>query len=164
VDLDAIRRPLVETEDDFKKGLIGFWYDTQKLVPRPAWKRRRPPEDCYKVWETNLACYDIYMLGVLFCSMASGIDWAHLERKDILVAAEKIFGKGFAGNSESEIKSWDMSKALHGPLNTQMAQCFSKTFADPFAVKLYENVLLMLHNDWTKRPHPMQVYKDIVNL
>jgi len=162
VDLDAIRRPGAEMEgENLKRGLIGFWYDTQKLVPRPAWKRRRPPEDCYKVWETNLACYDIYMLGVLLCSMACGIDWAHLEKKNILVAAENIFGNGFAGNSESEIKSWEIGKALHGPLKTQMAECFSKTFGEPFAETLFEHVLLMLQNDWTKRPHPLQVYKDI---
>jgi len=81
LDLDSVRHPIVGTEDKIlKQDLIGFWYDTQKLVPRPAWKRRRPPEECYKVWEENLACYDIYMLGVIFCSMASGVDWAHMEK------------------------------------------------------------------------------------
>jgi len=165
LDLDSVRHPIVGTEDKIlKEDLIGFWYDTQKLVPRPAWKRRRPPEDCYKVWEENLACYDIYMLGVIFCSMASSVDWAHMEKKSILETAEAIFGAGFAGMTESEIKSWEIGKALSDTLNSKMAECFCKTFDKEFGEKLFGQVLEMLQSDWTKRPTPLQVYKHISQL
>ena len=31
------------------KDLLGWWYDTQKVVPRPKWKGRRPPEQGYRL-------------------------------------------------------------------------------------------------------------------
>jgi len=162
VDLDAIRRPLEgSSPEQVKVGLIGFWYDTQKLVPRPKWVRRRPPENCFKICDKNLASYDIYMLGVVFRSAATGIDWAHIEKKEILQKAEALFGPEFAGKTESEVLKWDIGKAVHGPLRSIVQDCFKNSFGAKFGEALFDHTLRMLEEDWNKRPTPQQVYDDI---
>jgi len=163
VDLDNIRRPVEGTSPEkVKVGLIGFWYDTQKLVPRPKWIRRRPYENCFKICHKNMASYDIYMLGVVFCSAATGIDWAHIENPKILHKAELIFGAGFAGKTDNDVLKWDIGKAVHnGPLTSKMLDCFRNSFGVKFGEKLFEHTLGMLEEDWNKRPTPQQVFDDV---
>ena len=71
--LEGVRSPArlkdVDNEEKLIESLVGFWYDTQvslpcqrrkgccilirkclqKIVPKPKWAGRRPPEECYQV-------------------------------------------------------------------------------------------------------------------
>jgi len=78
-----------------------------------------------------------------------------------LNSAEAIFGAGFAGTTETEIKCWEISKALSDTLNSKMTEGFCFTFGKEFGEKLFGHVVEMLQSDWTKRPSPTQVYGDI---
>ena len=75
-------RPLTEvTWMGLKEQVVKWWYCTQKLVPRPKWAHRRPPENCFlSPKRADLSAYDTYMLGIIFVSMATGVDWPHIEK------------------------------------------------------------------------------------
>lgn len=64
--------------------------NTTQAVPKPKWLNRAPPERAFQGLSEGCAgAYDTYMLGVVFCSMAFGIDFPHLDRPSIKQAAEQ---------------------------------------------------------------------------
>jgi hypothetical protein len=48
-------------------------------VPKPKWENRCPPEKCY-LGDSAFA-FDIYMMGIIICCIATGIDFPHLGTK-----------------------------------------------------------------------------------
>eukprot|EP00951_Prasinocladus_malaysianus_P010650 scaffold78429_cov50-Prasinocladus_malaysianus.AAC.1 len=49
------------------------------LVPKPKWKNRCPPEGCYQM--NAATAFDTYMVGIIICCIAAGIDFPHLGSK-----------------------------------------------------------------------------------
>mmetsp|Transcript_14937 Transcript_14937/g.29049 ORF Transcript_14937/g.29049 Transcript_14937/m.29049 type:complete len:517 (-) Transcript_14937:284-1834(-) len=78
-------------EEALTDALVAFWYDTQKLVPKPKWTARRPPEHCFQdPTRVHVSSYDLYMMGIIIVSMALGIDVPHIDRPSVKAKFEKI--------------------------------------------------------------------------
>uniref|UniRef100_A0A0G4IAF5 Protein kinase domain-containing protein n=1 Tax=Chromera velia CCMP2878 TaxID=1169474 RepID=A0A0G4IAF5_9ALVE len=204
IKFDALRTPSTDqTGDALRSALVAFWYDTQKQVPKPKWVNRTPPERTYRqpasaeggapspkkgdaagdggagegACENKMAApssYDMYMLGVICCSIATGIDWPHIDKAKIREKALELFGhgtlvsacgEGSSVRDESDPKflaSFELGAALHdGTAGVVFRKSFEDTFGKDFGSKLFALTKQMLDEDPEARPLPMDAYNTL---
>lgn len=139
------------------EALIGFWYDTQKLVPKPKWAGRRPPERCFQDPETvHASSYDIYMLGIIFLCMVSGVDIPHVNKKEEREKYETVVrlgAKNLDGDYLDTLEMGDELRGAHGPAFRSLAK---RTFGAEFGDKLMTLTEKMLARDPRERPNPTE--------
>uniref|UniRef100_A0A7S1INU7 Protein kinase domain-containing protein n=1 Tax=Eutreptiella gymnastica TaxID=73025 RepID=A0A7S1INU7_9EUGL len=150
VNVYNLRRPSAfQTGEDLFKDLLGWWYDTQKIVPRPKWKARRPPEQCYRL-EAPTSAYDLYMLAILFCCMGTGIDIPHIDKESEKTKLEAVLGVSLP---ENYLEEFEMGSALELQMYSDaFLACFERTFGHHFGRNLFRWTKSMLHKCPSERP------------
>lgn len=159
-DSRGIRSPkkLITEDQDLsdqalQTSLVGFWYDTQKLVPKPTWKNRRPPEQGFrnpeKVYPSS---YDIYMLGIIFVSMATNVDLAHINKKDQREKWEETFNIKLA---KDYLETLEIGEFI-STHKVKASDCFQRAFGVEFGAQLFKETCRMLAQDPRERPRPLE--------
>mmetsp|Transcript_32758 Transcript_32758/g.45471 ORF Transcript_32758/g.45471 Transcript_32758/m.45471 type:complete len:582 (+) Transcript_32758:243-1988(+) len=157
---ELLRSPQVGAEHpQLVDQLVGWWYDTQKQVPKSKWLNRIPPERSYQVSGVPISAYDIYMTGIMFCSMAFGIDFAHMDKPSI---KEEVQKKLSLQLPDDYLTSFELGNAL-SKNRKKFNRAFTSTFGDSFGEELLKWVENMLNSDPSKRPTPDEVSKSLVN-
>ncbi|CAK9114230.1 60S ribosomal protein L15 [Durusdinium trenchii] len=131
------------------EALVGFWYDTQKLVPKPKWVHRRPPEKCYQNPErVHPSSYDLYMMGVIIASMALSVDIPHISSRGVRKAFESCLDVKLPADY---LQTFELGAFMRAN---------SDRFAPHYAVAfgtvgpaLQAETLRMLSTDPRERPH-----------
>lgn len=139
------------------------------MVPKPAWKGRRPPEKCYQDPENvPVSAYDMYMFGIIVFSMAIGVDVPHIDKKKNSEAFEMIIRKvswlvGYVG------LNWVIKRLKRGYLSSGRVEDwmdkyaeifkphFKSTFGEQFGDQLFIEAVNMLSKDPMLRPTPDSV-------
>jgi len=151
-----LRRPAPDgSERDLAKQLVGWWYDTQKQVPKPKWRNRCPPERCYQ--EGAAGRYDVYMLGIIFCCIATGIDWPHLGSKVVDGAVEGLVGEPLPSDY---LECLELGSFMQRHQEV-FESCFVETFGGLFGPRLFSVATTMLETDPHRRASPEQAIGDL---
>jgi len=149
------------SDDEVREALIGFWYDTQKIVPKPKWKGRRPPEQCYQnPMKVHLSSYDLYMVGIIIVSMALGIDVPHIDKEKVRKAFEAKVDVKLADGFEDNFELGDFIRKNQD----QFLPCFTFSFGKPFGEALLRETILMLAKDPRERPRPIEAHQRLSSL
>mmetsp|Transcript_12020 Transcript_12020/g.14005 ORF Transcript_12020/g.14005 Transcript_12020/m.14005 type:complete len:415 (+) Transcript_12020:629-1873(+) len=159
VDIEKIKK--LEKEDDIVELFVDFWYDTQKLVPKPKFFGRRPPERCFQnPKEVPLCSYDIYMLGIIIVSMALGIDFPHLDKTSVKLQFEAVIKTKL---SEDYLKNGRLGDWLI-KYESSMKPYFINSFGEKFGEQLFHETKLMLAHDPKDRPIPRDILIRLNNI
>ncbi|KAK3277164.1 hypothetical protein CYMTET_14810 [Cymbomonas tetramitiformis] len=158
-----LRHPSIEARgEELQKLLVGWWYDAQKQVPKPKWTSRCPPEKSYQgtaMELDNLAAYDMYMLGIIFCCMACSIDFPHIGTRAIDEDVRELLGsEGY--ESDDYYKNFELGRVISAHVRVFEHE-FEQTFGKTFGRVLLAQVRMMLTMTPSLRPTPEQVRRDL---
>jgi len=143
------------SDKDLLESIVGFWYDTQKLVPRPKWVGRRPPEKTYiNPSKAHVSSYDTYMIGIIFASMAIGIDIPHIDKASTRSAFES---KLQIKLPKDYLKTLELGAFLRTNREKVMP-CFKHSFGEAFGESLLSETIEMLNVEPAKRPQPKECF------
>lgn len=151
VDLHHLHSP----EED----LVAYWYDVCKLIPRPKWQARRPPERAFQ-FSAPPSAFDSYMLGIILVCMACGIDFPHLEQAEMKRRAEALLGADLPADY---LKSFELGRSLSDFPATYLAR-FQSRFGSEFGRKLFQLSSQMLRRDPAQRPSPAQALEELLSV
>lgn len=154
MDGSGLRRVSVERADstELEDDLVGWWYDTCKLVPRPKWKARGPPERAFQNPEGGrfIHTYDTYMVAIIFVSMAVGIDIPHIDQASTKKALENVHGNPLPSDY---LRTFQLEQGLQTH-RAAYAHHFNETFGQDFGTKLFGLTSQMLSRNHQERPNP----------
>jgi len=150
-----VRAPRGPFNDDARAraDVLGFWYDACKLVPRPKWAARRPPEAAYH----SGASYDMYMMGVVLVSIALGVDLAHIDAAEDKAALEAVLGYRLPADY---LRAFHLQPALRTHA-AAMSQCFARTFGNAAVCDVAVDMLAAAP---ASRPTPRQALERFLNV
>jgi len=138
--------------DNLRDEFVCWWYDSCKLVPRPKWQARRPPERGFA--DPHLCngahSFDSYMTGIIYVCIAIGIDLPHIDQADSKAALEKFLGKPF---NKDYLQSFELGASLRTDSAVYL-KAFEKTFGTKFGKVLFELTVAMLSIEPIDRPKP----------
>ena len=140
--------------------LVGFWYDTQKLVPKPKWPHRRPPENAYCAapGRVHAGSYDVYMLGIIFACIGCGVDIPHIDKASVRERLERVMGAAIG-----ELAAFELGEALAAHRDA-FRRAFAQTFGEGPAVSILELTEAMLAGDPAARPEAHEVARRLGEL
>jgi len=159
----AIRSPAQLSPDASEamviESLIGFWYDTQKLVPKPKWRGRRPPERCFQnPKKTGLGSFDAYMFAIIIVSIAISVDIAHIDKPSV----RREFERKLAAKLPSDyLLTLEIGSFLQENIE-KFRPFFLSAFGFRMADILVNESLHMLAKDPRERPRPLEVYERLL--
>ncbi|GBG30341.1 Protein kinase, putative [Hondaea fermentalgiana] len=149
------------SDDPIKDSLVAFWYDTQKLVPKPKWVGRRPPENCFQdPTRVHISSYDLYMMGIITVSMALGIDIPHIHKNDVKAAFESKTGIGLP---DDYLTSFELGQSIREESENYLPH-FQHSFGDEFGAALLRETEQMLRHDPRERPRPIECHGRLATL
>lgn len=112
---------------------MGWWYDTQKNVPNPKWGGRAPPERQFHGLAEGVAgAFDVYMVGLVFCCMAFGVDFPHIDRPSVKLQVEQRLKMKMVDNYLSTFELGATLRTHPGPF----VEAFRVTFGTEFGSAL----------------------------
>jgi hypothetical protein len=135
-----------------EEDLVSYWYDMNKLVPRPKWMARRPPERCFQ-FDTHTYSFDSYMVGIVLTCVATGIDLPHMDVVDVKRQLELLLDEQL---DSSYLTSLELGHLLTGKARYNFALKFQSTFGVKFGSVLFEIVVRMMDMNPHNRPDPGQ--------
>ncbi|KAH9253685.1 hypothetical protein BASA81_008303 [Batrachochytrium salamandrivorans] len=142
-----------------EKDLVAYWYDVCKLIPRPKWQARRPPERAFQ-FSAPPSAFDSYMLGIIFVCMACGIDFPHLDQAEMKHRTEVLLGSDLPTDY---LKSFELGRSLSEFPAKYLAR-FQTRFGSEFGLKLFQLSNQMLSRDPGQRPSPSQGLAELLNV
>jgi len=154
-----LRRPTNDAvAEDLESQLVGWWYDTQKLVPKPKWRARSPPEQCYQAIDGSaMPAYDMYMTGIIFCCMAFGIDFPHLNSKRTKLKTEEALEITLP---DDYLHSFELGEVMRQH-RLRFFEKFEASFGGSFGAALATYTERMLARSPAARPRPEEVLQGL---
>ena len=151
-----VRAPRGPFNDDARAraDTLGFWYDACKLVPRPKWAARRPPEAAY-----HSSAYDVYMMGIVLVSVALGVDLAHIDAAEDKAALEAALGEWLPADY---LRTFHLQPSLLTHAHRLVPACFARTFGEASARGFFDVAVDMLAAAPASRPSPRQALERLV--
>jgi serine/threonine protein kinase len=141
--------------------VLNWWYDVVKLVPRPKWKFRKPPERTFRdPTRVGIFSYDTYMTGIIFASMSVGEDLPHLDAPEPKKALEIALGISDLG--PDYLNTFELGKAAQVN-GDHFITSFKQSFGPDFGQELFTCTLEMLHVNPSQRPSPKNVLNRLKN-
>lgn len=160
---DNLRQPKVPQtagngNEELVGQLVGWWYDTQKNVPNPKWGGRAPPERQFHGLAEGVAgAFDVYMVGLVFCCMAFGVDFPHIDRPSVKLQVEQRLKMKMVDNYLSTFELGATLRTHPGPF----VEAFRVTFGTEFGSALLRIVQNMLAKDPAERPFPQDALDEL---
>ena len=157
LDGSGLRRitPQSTTPEKVRDDFVAWWYDACKLVPRPKWHARRPPERGFADPKSNGGShgFDSYMTAIIFVCMAVGVDIPHIDQAETKSRFEKVLGFDLPSDY---LKTFELGQSLKASPKSYQIH-FERVFGAKFGQVLFAVCEEMLQKDPSKRPAPHSV-------
>jgi len=145
-----LRKVQPSSPSGVSQDLVCWWYDTCKLVPRPKWNARRPPERGFTDPRVTggVHPFDSYMTGIILACMAIGIDLPHIDQADSKKALETFLGLAL---EKDYLKTFELGASIKAHPSVY-EKAFLKTFGDSSGAAFFEAAKAMLALNPADRP------------
>ena len=138
--------------------VLSWWYDAIKLVPRPKWRFRRPPERAFRMpphAASSLGAFDLYMAGIIIASIVVGEDLPHLDLPAPKAKLQQVLGCGEL--PPDYLDTLELGALLRSHRDAFQKACVATFASDAFGKEACSCTLEMLNVDPAVRPTPSNV-------